>query len=292
MGGLAGIGVEAKFKIEYADGVFRLTAHASLCIGVGAEGALTFEVGAKQMALFFRCLFYNIAYWQFKNLNIIVGDAFEALKGMQFLAAQSGSEIESYYGWRIAQIGDRIDEINKALASRDERLKLAQRILSNQDSLRYTLPEVRGMLIHQLTRENDGNFNSRRGVLALVKSASCTQESANICQHVGKNGEKGNLDENLSRLASFFRADGYANAAVLTQALLNPDGFGDDNDQIALSGDFVGWYQAFQKHLIDEVPHGQTMLASTSAGYRIFREMRDHALFASNGWGAYYTDEA
>ncbi|HJP68781.1 MAG TPA: hypothetical protein VJ846_07750, partial [Sphingomicrobium sp.] len=90
VGGMAGIGVEAKFKIEYTDGVFRLTAHASLCVGLGAEGALGFEVGAKQMALFFRCLFYNIAYWQFKNLKIIVDDAFDALKGIQFLAVKTG----------------------------------------------------------------------------------------------------------------------------------------------------------------------------------------------------------
>ncbi|MDF3832024.1 hypothetical protein P3W85_03500, partial [Cupriavidus basilensis] len=78
-GGMAGIGAGAKFKIEYIDGTFRFTAHASLCVGLGAEGGIEFEVGVKQMALFFRCLFYNLAYWQFKNLEIISDDAFNAL---------------------------------------------------------------------------------------------------------------------------------------------------------------------------------------------------------------------
>ncbi|MBU3537075.1 hypothetical protein KHT87_21880, partial [Alkalihalobacillus clausii] len=55
--GMAGLAGEAKLNIEYVDGVFRITAHAGICLGLGAEGTVTLAVGAKQLASF--------AYWTY-----------------------------------------------------------------------------------------------------------------------------------------------------------------------------------------------------------------------------------
>ena len=48
--GMAGLAGEAKLAVEYVDGIFRITAHAGLCFGLGAEGTVTLAVGAKQLA--------------------------------------------------------------------------------------------------------------------------------------------------------------------------------------------------------------------------------------------------
>lgn len=295
VGGLAGIGVEAKFKIEYANGIFRLTAHASLCVGLGAEGTIQFVVGVKQIALFFRCLFYNIAYWKFKNLEIIGDNAFSALKGIQFLMVQSGDAIESFYGKSLQAIDNSLEAAKVELEKIQSRLQLASRILANPAALDYVIPEAKGMLIAQLMQHMQQSYAGRavlEAILTVIGSAKCTPESANICQHIDENGLKGDLQANLSRLAAFFKAEAIPGVDTMQFASSLPATYSGVWEQVALNGDFETWYQAFHGHLMDEVPHGHALVAATSPAYEILRWMDDDPLFASSGWNAYYNGEA
>ncbi|MGO4159184.1 hypothetical protein [Cupriavidus sp. YAF13] len=305
VGGLAGIGLEAKFKIEYTNGIFRFTAHASLCLGVGAEGALGFEVSAKQMGLFFRCLFYKIAYWQFKNLKIINDDAFSALKGIQFLAVQSGRAIESFYGETLASINVILNKVDEDLKKADARLKLANRILANRKALEYVTPEAKGMLIYQLTRHSYADVaisgaavgdnylgRQREAVLAVILSATSKGEAANIIQHISVSGKKGNTETNRAELRDFFRTEGVRDIDIPFYESPYPARFEEILKKLAMQGDFDGWYQAFYDHLMDEVPHGYALVDATSPAYEVLRAEADHRFFASSGWNAYYTSEA
>lgn len=305
VGGLAGIGLEAKFKIEYTNGVFRFTAHASLCLGVGAEGALGFEVGAKQMVLFFHCLFYKIAYWQFKNLKIINDDAFSALKGIQFLAVQSGRAIESFYGETLANINVILNKVDEDMKKADARLELANRILANRKALEYVTPEAKGMLIYQLKCHSYADVavsgvavgdnylgRQRAAVLAVIQSATSKREVANIIQHISVSGKKGNTETNRAELRDFFRTEGVRDIDVPFYESPYPARFEEILKKLAMQGDFDGWYQAFYDHLMDEVPHGYALVDATSPAYEVLRDKVDHRFFASSGWNAYYTSEA
>ncbi|MGO4416945.1 hypothetical protein AB4Z27_28665, partial [Cupriavidus sp. KB_39] len=304
VGGMAGIGAGAKFKIEYTRGIFRLRAHASLCVGVGAEGALDFAVGAKQMVLFFSCLFYNIAYWQFKNLKIIDEDAFEALKGIQFLAVRTGRAIESYYGDTVQTIQDAVFAVDKEMGKANARLELAKRILGNPESLKYVTPEAKGMLIHQLTRHSYADVVAggavagdnylgpqRKAVLAVIKTAVSKPELENIIQHIARSGAKGNFAANKTALRAFFKTEAIRDIDIPVYESPYLGEF-DALKTLALHGDFDGWYQAFVNHLMDEVPHGYALADATSPAYEALRGANDHPLFASTGWNAYYTSEA
>lgn len=304
VGGMAGIGAGAKFKIEYSDGVFRLKAHASLCVGLGAEGALDFAVGAKQMVLFFSCLFYNLAYWQFKNLKIISKDAFDALNGIQFLAVHSGRAIESFYGQILEAIHGSVSTVDGELAKANARLELAGRILGNPESLKYVTPEAKGMLIYQLTRHSYADVAAsgavagdnylgpqRKAVLAVIRTAVSKPELENITQHVDRIGAKGDIAANRAKLRAFFKTEAIRDIDIPVYQSPYLREF-DALEKFAMNGDFDGWYQAFANHLMDEVPHGYALADATSPAYEALRGANDHPFFASTGWNAYYTSEA
>jgi len=304
VGGMAGIGAGAKFKIEYTRGIFRLRAHASLCVGVGAEGALDFAVGAKQMVLFFSCLFYNIAYWQFKNLKIFSKDAFDALKGIQFLAVQTGRAIESFYGDILETIQGEVADVDDQMQKADARLELANRILGNPGSMRYVTPEAKGMLIYQLTRHSYADVVAsgavagdnylgpqRKAVLAVIQTAVSKPELENIIQHVDENGAKGDIAANRARLRAFFKTEAIRDIDIPVYQSPYLREF-DRLEKLAMNGDFDGWYHAFANHLVDTVPHGYALADATSPTYEALRGANDHPFFASTGWNAYYTSEA
>ncbi|MCG7404282.1 MULTISPECIES: hypothetical protein [Caballeronia] len=154
VGGYLGIAGDAKFRCEFdADrGMFMLTAHAGLCIGVGAEGGISFSVSALQLGKFVMCLQYKLVYWQFKNLEIIEERAFQALYKLAFLAVQTGKAMELFYMRGIKFIDDAVADANEAFAKAQARRDLAQRLLDKPEALRYAPPEAKGMLIYQLTR--------------------------------------------------------------------------------------------------------------------------------------------
>ncbi len=324
---MAGLAGEAKLAIEYVDGIFRITAHAGLCVGVGAEGTFTFAVGAKQLASFVYWMYYNLLHAGFRSLVFIAESAFEALKRLGYLMVVEGKEAAAYFGRQLREVETSLVETARRYEAKfrkeSETLALAQRVLSSLDRIRFTTPESKGMLIYQLTRFGAvswaldwGGLGSaylptqRKAVLAVLRQATISNDLKNVIEHIHKEGERVSLDRNLNELRNFFAAEGPGGLNVpgtrtdyqdefqkMVRKTIDPHfiamGPAGQVDQLAMNGDFMAWYNAVLPSLMDEPVRGQVALASSDPGYALLRDgsQQDHPLFASSA-GGYYSDMA
>lgn len=311
--GMAGLAGEAKLAIEYVDGVFRITAHAGLCFGLGAEGTVTLAVGAKQLASFMYWFYYNLLNLGFRNTEIIAKEAFRAGKYLGYLVVAEGRAVTTYFGRQLDKGRDTIEDLISALdikfRKEAETLQLANRVLANPSALRYTPPESKGMLIYMLTRFGavswalDGGglgsnyLNSQRqAVLAVLRQTVTKREIENVIQHIHPTGDKVSLDQRLGDLKRFFAAEGPRGLDVPGTRTRHQDGFQDlmrqrgHGDFVALNGDFGAWYEGVHASLMDEAPRGYPAMDNSEFAYALARDSRgDHPLFSSRE-GGLYTD--
>lgn len=325
--GMAGIAGEAKLNIEYVDGIFRITAHAGLCFGLGAEGTVTLAVGAKQLASFLYWLYYNLLNVGFRNVVFISKEAFAAFKNLGYLlVAESGKAIEeiaAYFGKGEQALIDAVDELDRSFRKADQTLNLAERVLAKPAAVRFTPPESKGMLIYQLTRFgavswalDGGGLGSnylptqRKAVLTVLRQAHIANDLKNVIQHIGPTGQKGSLQANLEELKNFFAAEGPHGLNLPGTRTTYQDEFqkmvrrsidphfiamGPPGlvDQLAMKGHFDAWYDAVLPTLMEEPVRGQMAVASSDPRYMVLRDgtQQDHPLFASTS-GGFYMDHA
>ena len=317
--GMAGLAGEAKLNIEYVDGIFRITAHAGICFGLGAEGTVTLAVGAKQLASFVYWMYYNLLNAGFKSLVFIAKDAFEAMTSLGYLLIVEGKDVSTYFGGQLEELRKIIRGWESQFSKADQTFRLAQRVLANPETVRFTAPESKGMLIYQLTRfgavswalEGGGlgsNYlpTQRKAVLAVLRQAHIGNDLKNIIQHIGPKGAKANLQSNLGELKRFFAAEGPRGFDVPGTRTQYQDDFQDmvrgsfdphfiamgaagRVDMLAMNGDFDAWYEAVLPTLMEEPVRGQLALASSDPGYALLRDgtQKDHPLFASTTGGFY-----
>ncbi|WP_157275090.1 hypothetical protein [Dechloromonas agitata] len=318
--GQAGIGASAKLMIDYVDGVFRVTAHAGICFGVGAEGTVSFAVNVKQIASFLYWLYYNLLNVGFRNLVIVSKRGFEAFQYLTYLMVCQGKKIEQYFlnttDDLIQLFVDMEKDYRKARASYD----LGQRILANPNQTRFSPPESKGILIYQLTRHGKESFMVEPGlgsgylrtqkgaVLAILRQTQLKADIENVIQHIGADGSKGSFSTNLNMLNKFFALEGpggmdfpgtttqedqfqeYMNKAGFTGQQLSAarQSLGGEIDQIAMNGDFGGWYEQVTGTLKEDPTRGYVAVANNSMEYALQRDMdKDHPLFASAEGGFY-----
>lgn len=321
--GMVGLAGSAKLNIDYVDGIFRITAHAGICLGVGAEGTFTMAVGAKQLASFVYWMYYNLLNAGFRSLVFITKEAFTALKYLGYLLVAEGREIAAYFGKVEELLSDGVRALETRFRKESETLALAQGVLANVERVRFTTPESKGMLIYQLTRfgavswalDGTGLGNAylptqRKAVLAVLRQATIANDLKNVIQHIHPQGQKGSLDRNLGELTNFFAVEGPGGLNVpgtrtdyqnqfqqMVRKTLDPHfiamGPAGKVDQLAMNGDFSAWYEAVLSSLMDEPVRGQMALASSDPGYVLLRDgtQRDHPLFASFD-GGFYRDLA
>jgi len=322
--GQAGIGASAKLMIDYVDGVFRVTAHAGICFGVGAEGTVSFAVGVKQLASFIYWLYYNLLHVGFRNLVILSKDAFEAFKYLTYLMVCQGEKIEEYFletSVSLRRMFAKAEtDYKKAQASYD----LGKRILVNPDQTRFSPPETKGILIYQLTRHSkqslrvefglgSGYLRTQKGaVLAILRQTQLKADIENVIQHIGLDGAKRSFSTNLTMLKEFFALEGpggmdlpgttthedefqkdMRKAGFSGQQLSSTRGsMGGEIDQIAMNGDFGGWYDTVSDTIKDEPTRGYIAVANNTMQYGLQRDTGDdHPLFAS-GDGGFYSSVA
>lgn len=324
--GQLGLAGSAKLSIDYVDGIFRITAHAGICVGVGAEGTLSLAVGAKQLASFVYWMYYNLLNAGFRSLVFIVDRAFDALKYLGYLMVVEGQELASYFGQVERSLTKAVDDFGIKLQKESNNLALARRVLTNPERVRFTTPESKGMLIYQLTRfgavswglDGGGLGNAylptqRKAVLAVLRQATIANDLKNVIEHIHPQGVKASpesLNQNLAELKSFFAAEGPGGLNFpgtrteyekefqgMVRKSFDPDfiamGPAGQVDQLAMNGDFAAWYDAVLPSLMVEPVRGQMALASSDPGYALLRDgpQRDHPLYASAG-GGFYSDVA
>lgn len=318
--GQAGIGASAKLMVDYVDGVFRVTAHAGICFGIGAEGTVSFAVNVKQLASFVYWLYYNLLNVGFRNLVILSEEAFKVFKQLCYLMVCQGKKVEEYF----LKTGD---DLKKAFADMAEKYEKAQasydlgkRILANPNQTRFSPPESKGILIYHLTRHGKESFvvepglgsgylrTQKGAVLAILRQTQLKADIENVIQHIDPEGAKGSFSSNLTMLKKFFALEGPGGLDLPgkttqegeLQDILKRAGFtgqqlsaarqsvGGEVDQIAMNGDFGGWYDKVTGTLKEESTRGYVAVANNSMEYALQRDRdSDHPLFASAEGGFY-----
>jgi hypothetical protein len=318
--GQAGIGASAKLMIDYVDGVFRVTAHAGICFGVGAEGTVSFAVNVKQIASFLYWIYYNLLNVGFRNLVILSKEAFGAFKYLTYLMVCQGKSVEEYFLDSTRKLQRLFDDAAKDYKKAQASYELGQRILSNPNQTRFSPPETKGILIYQLTRHGKESFmvepglgsgylrTQKSAVLAILRQTQLKADIENVIQHIGADGSKGSFSTNLNMLNKFFALEGpggmdfpgtttqedqfqkYMQKAGFTGQQLSAarQSAGGEVDQIAMNGDFGGWYDQVTGTLKEDPTRGYVAVANNSMEYALQRDMdRDHPLFASAEGGFY-----
>lgn len=305
VGAMAGLGGEATLKIEYVEGKFRLTAHASLCFGIGAEGAVSLAVNVVQLASFQKWLAYQLLNVNFHNLEIIAKDAFDVARDLAVLAVQAGHEIATLYGDSATKLRTAREAIVSSFIKAEERRGLAHSILFTPSAFRYAPPEAKGILLYALTRHSYADYaltgglgasylrDQRQAVLHIIKSAQTRREVDNIIQHMHQRGDKGILNQNYNDLHAFFRTETPHDYDLPLISSPYDDEFQNiyrqlPADAVALNGDFGTWYHQFYGYLREEPARGYAMAQVDTTAYALLKDQLDHSFFASSGGRAYY----
>lgn len=294
VGGMAGLAGELKFSIEYVKGMFKATAHASLCFGLGAEGAVNFSIGKDEIINFGKCIFYKIAYAQFENIGAFINNSFKIYNNFRILEAVNGGSLLDYYDKGITDV--RISQLAESALS----TSTAQQLLAaaDPDVLKYSLPETKGALICrmcelQVVAQNDSTQPSMLGgILNILKTSITVPELENTIQHATHDGSKGVTELIMVQLENLFKIGMNGSGGNSNDLASNTGDMSTNSiDQIALSGDFTGWHSAFSAHLMDRLPRGFPVVPPDSPEYEVLRASVDHPLYTSDGWNAFYREE-
>lgn len=309
VGGMVGLAGEFKFKVEYTDGTFRITAHAGLCFGAGAAGAVTLAVNLLQITMFQKCFYYQLASLEFHFTEIFAATAFTAMRDLCFLAIQTGEQIGKLLQNRATDITVLARSVVRSFEKADQRVDLAKKVLADPVSLRYSPPETKGMLLYLLSRHSYADYVSQGGLgeyylqsqrqaaLHILKWAQTRREIDNIIQHVGPLGEKGDVRKNYQDLHNFFRTEGPADIDLpLTSSPYDKE-FKTiyqraPADITAMNGDFSVWFNQLYGFLRETPARGYGIARADTAEYALNKDQADHTMFASIGDQAYYSNQA
>lgn len=307
--GMAGIAGEAKLAIEFIDGVFRISAHAGLCFGVGASGEVSLAVGVKQIGSFMYWMFYTLGHAGFRSVEFVAKQAFEAWKNVIYLVVCEEWSIERCFNVPEQMLDDLVNGLDHKFAKADANIALGHSILAKPESVRFSPPETKGMLLYQLTRFSFANWlkdgvgahlgddylpTQRKAALMVLRQAQSKGDMDNIIQHIRPRGEKGDHQANMDLLKRFFAAEGPRGLDIPFSRTEYQNEFQDmrrslgDKDFLAMQGDFGAWYEATYAELPVEMRRGYPALDNSTAQFAMQRDMRgDHPLFASNEHGFY-----
>ncbi|WP_374537277.1 hypothetical protein [Chitinimonas taiwanensis] len=308
--GMAGLAGQLKLAVEYVDGIFRVTAHAGLCFGLGAEGTVSLAVGAKQLGTFLYWLYYNLLHIGFKNAKFIAESAFEAYQQLTYLLiCQGGNAIKSF-GVALDDLRAAVISLEAEYQKAESCLKLAGNILANPESVRLSPPETKGMLIYQLTRHGKANWSKdgfglldsflstqRRAVLAVLRNTTIKSDLDNVIQHIHPKGQKVNFNTQMKMLGDFFALEGPGGLNVPgTKTSYEKDWekiqrergahSSANKDLLAINGDFQAWYDLTRTSLRTEHIRGMPAVENSCLAYTL-QGSRDHVLFSSAHYGFY-----
>ena len=155
----AGIGAEAEFKIGFIKNKFIFKAKAGIVIGLGASGSVTGILDAGAIWNFVQFVYHKLKDVDFHFLDILTPDAFEAVTQLMVWAIEAGEEIKEFGEQVYETLEDKWEAVQGWWLARKKAEKkaenLADKILKNPESLKFTTPEAKGIMLFTLT-ENPG----------------------------------------------------------------------------------------------------------------------------------------
>lgn len=155
---MAGAGAGASFHCQWVDGKILIRCHASLCVGVGAKGALEFQVDFQLIWQFVRWFAHQLFWSNYHYLEFVEPDTFKRLKYMMTLVIGFAEDIKKLLEKPVESIlyiyNDIVKSIGQTLDEVKERNQLAENVLNNKLLLLASPPESKGMLIALLMQFN------------------------------------------------------------------------------------------------------------------------------------------
>ncbi|MGG6176183.1 hypothetical protein ACQV2C_10975 [Pantoea allii] len=217
--GQAGLGMSGSMEFSWKDGKVRILVKGGVCSGLGAKGSVALDVDGKAiMKEFMPCLAYMLRNADYTRLmSIMAEDDYRYFCAIPLLAGM-------YNLNRVIDAGDEIiDSLKMGWEDKEARVRLMEKILSNDEYLKYAPPESKGAAIASLIERNfwdevaspashqgetceaGTTFASRkRAILAVLRWVQSKREYENIMQHLSKIiGEKGDWKANESRVIAF-----------------------------------------------------------------------------------------
>ncbi|QBR01707.1 hypothetical protein [Paraburkholderia pallida] len=203
--------------VSYAAGRFRLKMKAGLCLGVGAKGEIELSVDALCIADFVAWFFYQLYHANFKHLQYIQNEAFQAMTYIQVTVIQGAQKLTDSIDLDIADLQRSFADLLLSYEQEQQRVQLMNNILANPWMLQYATPESKGIMLYQLTRhwaftdgpdpENHafGRYYGRRkdAVKQILQWSHTRHDLDNVVQHMNRGGTKGDLTQNRIALKNF-----------------------------------------------------------------------------------------
>ncbi len=217
--GQAGWGVSGCMELSWKDGKVRIRVKGGVCSGLGAKGSVTLEVDGKAiMTEFMPCLAYMLRNADYIRLmDIMTEDDYGYFCAIPLLAGM----------YNLNRAIDAANAIGTTLKvgwdDKEARVRLMEKILDNDEYLKYAPPESKGAAIAALIEKNvwdevaspashqgeacEGGttFASRkRAILAVLRWVQSKREYENIMQHLSTTiGDKGDWKANEARVITF-----------------------------------------------------------------------------------------
>ncbi|WP_276971949.1 hypothetical protein [Tatumella ptyseos] len=217
--GQAGLGTSGSMKFSWTDGKVRILIKGGICYGLGAKGSVALDVdGQAIMDEFMPCFTYMLRNADYTRLmSIMLEDDYRYFCAIPLLAGM-------YSLNRVIDAGNKImGALKTSWDDKEARVRLMEKILDNDDYLKYAPPESKGAAIAALIEtsfwdeiaspashrgeacEGGTTFASRkRAILAVLRWVQSKREYENIMQHLSTTiGEKGDWKANEARVIMF-----------------------------------------------------------------------------------------
>lgn len=278
----AGAGASAQLYIYYASGKFRIKASARLCWGVGAKGALDFVVDAGGVLEFAKWIYYQLAHVGFRVLTYVARDAFNVLSSIMYIAivdglGLQGTRIDALLLDSTAAVERLLRDFNMSLDEAKRRAELARNINKKPAWLIYATPEVRGMLLYQLTRHGpvshavslpsanmvglDPQIHymdiNKQAILNVLKCVRVAAEWYNVMQHMNVSGTKSRDSGEAEGDVLRFLDEGISLSGDLKGQVFDPINRGQKIDGVGNS--YIEEYMKHREKLLGKFPKGHSV---------------------------------
>ncbi|ERT10547.1 hypothetical protein [Photorhabdus temperata] len=208
----AGEGFSGIVSFSYRNGRIRVIAKGGLCWGVGAKGAVGFDIDGEAIwEEFMPCLAYMLRNMDYvKMLELMAEEDYYAFCMMPLLKLG-----EVVLGNRLKNLKD---DLTASWEDKEKRVALMEKINDSQgDVLKYAPPETRGAMIAALietnfwdevaspasNRELKGEFMTvfsarKRAILAVLKWVQSKRDYENVMQNLHKVPGEGGKDPDVA----------------------------------------------------------------------------------------------
>lgn len=230
--GVAGAAAKVAFKIQHRDGKFVITTKLGVCLGLGGEGHLTFEVGTETIGDFFKCVAYQLKDADYaKMTDEIEKDAYETFVQILYLHEIAGERLNQFVRTPMPTIINIFN--NKLVGIRRKGVDALPRIINRLKTwgwVHYMPPEGKGIILAHIKEiasrpefRNQVSYQQDAAwiIAEIMATHQTPREKYETLQHMTFNiGEKVDVAQSAANLNGIVAGTMYANCLSETDTRL------------------------------------------------------------------------